>query len=171
MDAVTLAAHIRAKRLSPVEVIDAVLARMERLEPHLHALCTPTPELARAEAKRVEAEVMAGRPSGPLAGVPLSHKDLILTRGVRTASGSLAYKDFIPDEGPRRRGATNGRRGWMNWGCDSRRMGARRRAGVVAPPGGAREAVRRSARCYECLTFFSASTISGTALNRSATRP
>ena len=41
-----------------VEVIDAVLARMERLEPHLHAFCTPTPELARAEAKRIEAEII-----------------------------------------------------------------------------------------------------------------
>lgn len=98
MDAVTLAAHIRSKRLSPVEVIEAVLARMERLEPRLHAFCTPTPELARAEAKRIEADIMAGRPTGPLAGVPLGHKDLILTKGVRTTSGSLAYKDFIPDE-------------------------------------------------------------------------
>jgi aspartyl-tRNA(Asn)/glutamyl-tRNA(Gln) amidotransferase subunit A len=98
MDAVTLAAHIRDKRLSPVEVIEAVLARMERLEPRLHAFCTPTPELARVEAKRVEADIMAGRLVGPLAGVPIGHKDLILTKGVRSASGSLAYKDFIPEE-------------------------------------------------------------------------
>jgi aspartyl-tRNA(Asn)/glutamyl-tRNA(Gln) amidotransferase subunit A len=98
MDAVTLAAHLRSKDLSPVEVIEAVLSRMERLEPQLHAFCTPTPDLARAEAKRVEAEIMAGGPVGPLAGVPVSQKDLILTKGVRTASGSLAYKDFVPDE-------------------------------------------------------------------------
>jgi aspartyl-tRNA(Asn)/glutamyl-tRNA(Gln) amidotransferase subunit A len=98
MDAVTLAAHIKNKRLSPTEVIEAVLTRMERLEPHLHAFCTPTPELARAEAQRVEDDIMAGRPVGPLAGVPVSHKDLILTKDVRTTSGSLAYKDFIPDE-------------------------------------------------------------------------
>jgi aspartyl-tRNA(Asn)/glutamyl-tRNA(Gln) amidotransferase subunit A len=98
MNAVTLAEHIRHKRLSPTEVVEAVLARMERLEPYLHAFCTPTPDLARAEAKRVEADIMGGRPVGPLAGVPLSHKDLILTKGVRTASGSLAYKDFIPEE-------------------------------------------------------------------------
>ena len=47
LDAVILADHIRAKRLSPVEVIDAVLDRMDKLEPILHAFCTPTPELAR----------------------------------------------------------------------------------------------------------------------------
>ena len=98
MDAVTLVAHIRTKCLGPIEVVDAVLARMERLEPHLHAFCTPTPELARADAKRIEGDIMAGRPIGALAGVPVSHKDLLLTKGVRTMSGSLAYQDFVPEE-------------------------------------------------------------------------
>jgi aspartyl-tRNA(Asn)/glutamyl-tRNA(Gln) amidotransferase subunit A len=98
MDAVTLTSLVKSKRLSPVEVVDAVLARMERVEPLLHAFCTPTPDLARAEAKRVEADMMAGRPLGALAGVPVGHKDLLLTKGVRTTSGSLAYKDFVPDE-------------------------------------------------------------------------
>ena len=98
MDAVTLTSLVRSKRLSPVEVVDAVLARMERVEPLLHAFCTPTPELARAEAKRIEADMMAGRPLGALAGVPVGHKDLLLTKGVRTTSGSFAYKDFVPDE-------------------------------------------------------------------------
>jgi aspartyl-tRNA(Asn)/glutamyl-tRNA(Gln) amidotransferase subunit A len=98
LDAVTLTDLIKSKRLSPVEVVDAVLARLDRLEPLLHAFCTPTPELARADAKRLEAEIAAGRPLGALAGVPVGHKDLLLTKGVRTASGSLAYKDFLPDE-------------------------------------------------------------------------
>jgi aspartyl-tRNA(Asn)/glutamyl-tRNA(Gln) amidotransferase subunit A len=98
MDAVTLTSLIRSKHLSPVEVVDAVIARMERVEPLLHAFCTPTPELARAEAKRVEADMVAGRPLGTLAGVPVGHKDLLLTKGVRTTSGSFAYKDFVPDE-------------------------------------------------------------------------
>jgi aspartyl-tRNA(Asn)/glutamyl-tRNA(Gln) amidotransferase subunit A len=98
MDAVELAAHLRSKDLSPVEVVEAALTRMERLEPYLHAFCTRTPELARVQAKRIEAEIMSGRPVGPLAGVPVSHKDLIMTKGVRTVSGSIAYKDFVPDE-------------------------------------------------------------------------
>jgi aspartyl-tRNA(Asn)/glutamyl-tRNA(Gln) amidotransferase subunit A len=98
MDAVTLAGHIRAKRLSPVEVIDAVLDRMDKLEPILHAFCTPTPELARETAKRLEADIMAGRPAGPLAGVPVGIKDLVLTKGIRTTSGSILYQDFVPDE-------------------------------------------------------------------------
>ena len=98
MDAVTLAGHIRAKHLSPVEVIDAVLARMDALEPTLHAFCTPTPELARETAKRLEADITAGHPVGPLAGVPVGIKDLVLTKGIRTTFGSILYKDFNPDE-------------------------------------------------------------------------
>ncbi len=98
MSAVDLAAQIRTRQLSPVEVVDAVLARMERLEPHLHAFCTPTPNLARAEAKRVEQGIMRGGAVGPLAGVPVSIKDLIFTKGIRTVSGCVAYRDFVPDE-------------------------------------------------------------------------
>lgn len=71
---------------------------MDKLEPILHAFCTPTPEAARADAKRLEGEIMAGHPVGPLAGVPIGIKDLILTKGVRTASGSYAYVDFVPEE-------------------------------------------------------------------------
>jgi len=98
MDAVTLAKHIRSKKLSPVEVIDAVLARMEKLEPVLHAFCTPTPELARKTAKKIEKDIMAGKPVGPLAGVPVGIKDLVCTKGIKTVSGSWAYADFVPDE-------------------------------------------------------------------------
>jgi aspartyl-tRNA(Asn)/glutamyl-tRNA(Gln) amidotransferase subunit A len=98
MDAVTMAAEIRARRLSPVEVTQAVLDRMERLEPTLHAYCTPTPELAMETARRVEAAIVGGQQVGPLAGVPVAVKDLICTRGIRTVSGSRAYEDFVPDE-------------------------------------------------------------------------
>lgn len=98
MDAVTMAKSIRSKEISPVEVIDAVHERMDKLEPVLHAFCTPTPELARKRAKEIESDIIAGRSVGPLAGVPVGIKDLVCTKGIRTTSGSLAYKDFIPDE-------------------------------------------------------------------------
>lgn len=98
MSAAALARLVRSRRLSPVEIIDAVASRMARLEPALAAFCTPTLESARAEAGRIEASLAAGRPVGPLAGVPIGIKDLVLTRGVRTTFGSVAYRDFVPDE-------------------------------------------------------------------------
>ena len=98
MDAVTLAALIRSKKLSAMEVTDAVLARMEKLEPILHAFCTPTPEIAREAAKQIDKRIMANEEVGPLAGVPWGCKDLICTAGIKTTSGSVAYADFVPDE-------------------------------------------------------------------------
>jgi len=98
MDALSLAARVRNKELSAVEVAEAVLSRMDILEPHLHAFCTPTPEVARAAARAVDAALAAGEDPGVLAGVPVGIKDLVATRGIRTAMGSPLYRDFIPDE-------------------------------------------------------------------------
>src|SRR5262245_1983522 len=98
MDALALAQQIRTKKVSPTEVISAVVDRMDKLEPVLHAFCTPTPEIARQQAAKVEQAIMAGQPVGPLAGVPVGIKDLVCTAGIRTASGSVAYRDFVPDE-------------------------------------------------------------------------
>ena len=98
MDAVTLADKIRNKELSPTEVTEAVLARMEKLNPVLGAFCTPSPDVARGQAKAVEADIMAGRSVGPLAGVPVGIKDLVYTKGIKTTSGSIIYKDFVPTE-------------------------------------------------------------------------
>ena len=98
MDATSLARQVAAKQLSPVEVVDAVLDRLDRLDPQLHIFATVCADRARQEAKRLEAEIAAGREVGPLAGVPTGVKDLIYTKGIRTASGSNAYADFVPDE-------------------------------------------------------------------------
>lgn len=98
MDAVRLAGLIRTKQLSAVDVTRAVIDRMGRLDPHLHAFCTPTPELAIEAAERVEKNIMSGVAVGPLAGVPVAVKDLICTKGIKTVSGSWAYADFVPDE-------------------------------------------------------------------------
>ena len=57
-----------------------------------------TPEIARELAKEIEKRIMAGEDVGPLAGVPWDCKDLICTAGIKTASGSFAYADFVPDE-------------------------------------------------------------------------
>jgi aspartyl-tRNA(Asn)/glutamyl-tRNA(Gln) amidotransferase subunit A len=91
-----LAEDIAHRRISPVEVVDALLARIERLNPRLNAYCTLTSEQARADAVRAEAAVMRDEPLGPLHGVPVSIKDLIATRGIRTTRGSRLWADFVP---------------------------------------------------------------------------
>ncbi|KAB7898282.1 amidase [Rouxiella sp. S1S-2] len=98
LDAVTLAARIRDKSLSPVDVVSASIERMDALEPELHAFCTPTTDAALAQAKIIERRILRGEDVGPLAGVPVAIKDLISTKGVKTVSGSYIYENFIPDE-------------------------------------------------------------------------
>jgi aspartyl-tRNA(Asn)/glutamyl-tRNA(Gln) amidotransferase subunit A len=95
--ATELAAMIRAKTLSPVELTRALLARMETLNPVLNAYVTPTPEIARADAKRAEDAVMKGGPLGPIHGIPYGIKDLSLTKGIRTMSGSHIFATRVPD--------------------------------------------------------------------------
>lgn len=98
MSATEIRANIVAKALSPVEVTDAVLERIESLDPAIRAFCTVTSDPARATARRIEDAVVRGEPLGPLAGIPVSVKDLLFTEGVRTAGGSWAYRDFTPAE-------------------------------------------------------------------------
>jgi aspartyl-tRNA(Asn)/glutamyl-tRNA(Gln) amidotransferase subunit A len=98
MDAVGLAAKIKAKELSAIEVTEAVLRRMDVLEPYIHAFCTPTPEVARTAAKAVDAKIAAGEDPGPLGGVPIGIKDLVATKDILTVNGSPLYRDFVPDE-------------------------------------------------------------------------
>ena len=74
--ATDLAAAIRAKRLSPLDVTEAVLARIDAVNPRINAYCTVAAERARKEARAAEAAVMRGEALGPLHGVPVSFKDL-----------------------------------------------------------------------------------------------
>ncbi|ETX08853.1 amidase [Candidatus Entotheonella palauensis] len=89
---------IASKQISPVELTELYFRRIEQLDGQLHAYLTLTHDEAMAAAKAAEAAVMRGDELGPLHGVPVSIKDLELTKGIRTTSGSLVYQDRIPDE-------------------------------------------------------------------------
>lgn len=93
--ALELAAAIRAKKVSPVEVVKTVLERIERLNPKLNALCTVTADSALQAARDAEAALMRGDDLGPLGGVPISIKDLLPTKGVRATSGSKLFENNI----------------------------------------------------------------------------
>jgi Asp-tRNA(Asn)/Glu-tRNA(Gln) amidotransferase A subunit family amidase len=94
--AASLAAAIARREVSPVEVVEATLARIARLQPALNAFVTVTAEEALAAARRAEERVMRGDPLGPLHGVPVSAKDTLWTAGVRTTMGSAIHADFVP---------------------------------------------------------------------------
>ena len=87
---------MRARTVSPVEVADAHLARIERLNPALNAFVTVTADQARGEARRAEEELAAGRWRGPLHGVPIGLKDIFDTAGARTTNGSSFFRDHVP---------------------------------------------------------------------------
>ena len=94
--AVDLAARIRAKNVSAREVMEAHLARIDRLNPRINAIVTLVADRAMEGAKRADDAQARGEPLGPLHGLPVAHKDLVATAGIRTTKGSLFYKDNIP---------------------------------------------------------------------------
>jgi Asp-tRNA(Asn)/Glu-tRNA(Gln) amidotransferase A subunit family amidase len=96
LSAINLARKIRKKELSPVEVVDAYLARIEKVNPKVNAIVTLTAEDARARAKQAEQDVMEGKPLPSLHGVPCTVKDPFQTAGVRTTNGSKLFADYIP---------------------------------------------------------------------------
>ncbi len=89
---------IASKEVSPVELVDLYLRRIERINPQLNAYLTIVEDLARSEAKKAEEAVSRGETLGPLHGMPIAIKDLEQTKGIRTTMGSLIYKDSVPDE-------------------------------------------------------------------------
>ncbi len=92
-----LAPRIQAKQVSPVEVVEAALTRIERLDPQLNCYITVTAESARAQARAAEEEIVARRYRGPLHGIPVSLKDMFATAGTRTTCGSKVLADWVPD--------------------------------------------------------------------------
>ena len=89
---------IATKQITSVELTELYLSRIERLDGQLNAYLTLTPEIALAQAKRADDATARGESLGPLHGVPISIKDLEMTKGVRTTSGSLVFADRMPDE-------------------------------------------------------------------------
>jgi aspartyl-tRNA(Asn)/glutamyl-tRNA(Gln) amidotransferase subunit A len=87
---------VRARKVSPVELTNECLRRIELLNPRLNAFITVTAESALAEARLAEDEIQQGRWRGPLHGVPIGLKDLVDTAGVRTTAASGLFKDRIP---------------------------------------------------------------------------
>ena len=95
--ATELAQAIRNKQISPVELMQAVLTRAEALNPKLNAFCLLLPEQAMTQAREAEQAVMRGDKRGAMHGLPLSVKDMILTKGLRTMQGSRIYAQRVPD--------------------------------------------------------------------------
>ena len=88
-----LASH----EISPVELEEECRKNAERLNDKLLAFCTPTPDIAREQAEKAEAEILAGGQKNALHGIPYGVKDMFYTKGVRTTAGSRFLEDFVPD--------------------------------------------------------------------------
>ncbi len=91
-------ARIEARTLSPVELTDAYLARVKRLDGTLNSHLLVLEEQARDDAKRAEAEILAGGWKGPLHGIPIGLKDIYNTAGIRTTGHSAVLHDHVPTE-------------------------------------------------------------------------
>lgn len=98
LPAIDLVRLIRQREVSAREVLDAHLSQIERLNPAVNAIVTLVePERAREAAAALDARLARGEATGPLAGLPIAHKDLLPTKGLRTTFGSPLFERFVPD--------------------------------------------------------------------------
>lgn len=98
LSTVELRRRIGAREISPVELLEACIERIERLNPLVNPICATDYERARKDAKAAEAAVMRGEPLGLLHGLPTGVKDLEDTGGLLTTFGSPLYRDYVPKE-------------------------------------------------------------------------
>jgi aspartyl-tRNA(Asn)/glutamyl-tRNA(Gln) amidotransferase subunit A len=85
--------RLASRSITPVQLANAYLSRIGELNKDLNAFITVTADLARREAKALDDD-----PKGPMWGIPIAHKDLFETRGVRTTAGSMIYDEYVPEE-------------------------------------------------------------------------
>jgi aspartyl-tRNA(Asn)/glutamyl-tRNA(Gln) amidotransferase subunit A len=97
MTLVEAAAALRQRQISSVELTLECLARIEKWNPELNAFLTVTAEVALEQARQADAEFASGMDRGPLHGIPIAHKDLICTKGIRTTGGSKTFAGFVPE--------------------------------------------------------------------------
>lgn len=95
--ATTLLEMIRTHQLSPTELMTAVVSRAEALNPKLNAICTPTYEAARDAARQAEDRLAKGASLRALEGLPVTIKDLVMTKGIRSMAGSHIFANRVPD--------------------------------------------------------------------------
>ena len=93
-----LAGLIAARKLSPLELTEALIQRVERYDAQTRAFITPTFDLARRQARAAETEIARGKTRGPLHGIPFALKDIYDTKGILTSGHSRVFVDRIPDE-------------------------------------------------------------------------
>lgn len=93
-----MAEAIRSRQISPVELVTAMLARIEALQPRLQCFTTLTPEYALSRAREAEEEIAKGRYRGPFHGIPYTLKDVVATQGVKTTFGDPKGTDYKPKD-------------------------------------------------------------------------
>ena len=91
------ARSIKARKVSPVELVQASLDRIELLDSKVNAFITVTGERALAAARKAEQAVARGSYIGPMHGIPYAVKDIYSTKGIRTTRGSKVFADYVPD--------------------------------------------------------------------------
>ena len=106
-----VARRLKARKLSSVDTTQAILDRIDKLDPKLKTYATVTRERALADAKTCDAETAAGKSRGPLHGVPIAVKDLCNTAGVPTAAGMAIHRGNVPPPGTRPWCTAGSRRG------------------------------------------------------------
>lgn len=98
LTAIELSRLMRSGELTATEIMEAHLSQIDRVNPIVNAIVTLVPEAAMEQARNADLALARGDHVGPLHGLPIAHKDLVPTKGIRTTFGSAVYRNYVPDE-------------------------------------------------------------------------